>query len=133
MSNNTKRKALIAVLCCFIIVVLGFLIMAFILDNCMLEREYYDDIHIQLETHQAEIIIKEWSFLFGSGAEVYYKNDDKEILLGKFLGGDDGFCPFKKGLYSVEVDDNKLIIKWGRYLNDNETNWNKEIFDLPVD
>ena len=39
-----------------------------------------------------EIIIKEWSFLLGSGTEVYYQKGDAEpILLGKTLGGDDGF------------------------------------------
>lgn len=123
MNNITKRNALIAVVGCLIVL--------FIFGGCDSEREYNDDIYIQLEPHQAEIIIKEWSYLLGSGAEVYYKNGDKEILLGNLLGGDDGFCPFKEGLYSVIVDDNKVAIEWCRFPNDKEIPWEKRSFDLP--
>lgn len=109
------------------------LIILFIFVGCDFKREYYDDIHIQLETHQAEIIIKEWSFLLGSGAEVYYKDDDKEILLGKLLGGDDGFCPFKEGLYQLTQDDGTVTIKWCFNPSDkDQTNWRSETFDLPL-
>ena len=85
----TKRNALITVVGC--------LIMLFIFSGCSfgLERGYNDDIHVELESRQAEIIIREWHFLLGSGAEIYYKTDDEEILLGQLAGGDDGFCPFK--------------------------------------
>lgn len=124
MSNITKRNALIAVVSCLIIFI--------IFGGCASEREYYDDIHVQLETHQAEIIIKEWSYLLGSGAEVYYKQDDKEILLGNLLGGDDGFCPFKEGLYCVDVDGNNLTIEWCRFPNNKENAWEKKVFELPL-
>lgn len=93
-------------------------------------KEYYDDIPIPLENHNAEIMIREWSFLSGSGAEVYYKENNNEILLGKLLGGDDGFCPFKEGLYSVAFEDSKLIITWCRYPG-SEIAWETKIFDLP--
>ena len=67
----------------------------------------------------------------GSGAEVYYRDDDKETLLGNLLGGDDGFCPFKEGLYSVEVDDNGLIIEWCRFPNSKMGSWEKTFFKIP--
>ena len=128
MSNTTKRIALIAGISCLVIV--GFLAIMFISDDSF-DREYYDDIHIQLESHQAEIIIREWSFLLGSGAEVYYKEGRKEILLGNLSGGDNGYCPFKEGQYSVEFEDNKVIIEWDSKPSNNEIPWEKEVFELP--
>lgn len=125
MNNVTKINVLI--------VVVGCLMILFNFAGCAPEREYYDDIYIPLETHQAEIIIKEWSFLMGSGAEVYYKNDSTEILLGKLLGGDDGFRPFKEGLYTVAVDSNQLTIEWCRFPTSDRESWEKKTFDLPSD
>lgn len=125
MRNLTKRKVFTVVLLC--------LILSIIFAGCAPEREYHEDIHIPLETRQAEIIIKEWSYLLGSGAEVYYRDDDKEILLGNLLGGDDGFCPFKEGLYAVAVDDNELTIQWCRFPNSERETWEEKIFELPSD
>ena len=123
MRNITKRSALIAIVSCLIIV--------FTFSGCDSGRDYLDDLCIPLETHEGEIIIREWTFFLGSGAEIYYKVDGKEIMLGQLPGGDDGFCPFKAGLYSVTVDGNKFTIQWddkpgGEYIP-NHT----ETFELP--
>lgn len=115
------------------VAVVGCLIILFIFGGCGSQREYYDDIHIALETQQGEIIIKEWSFLSGSGAEVYYKDDGKEILLGKLVGGDDGFCPFKEGQYSVTVDDGEVTIEWCTIPGDSTIPWEKITLELPSD
>lgn len=123
MCNLTKRNVSIVLVSCLII--------SFIFVGCAPKREYHEAIHIPLETHQAEIIIKEWSYLLGSGAEVYYKDGNKEILLGNLLGGDDGFCPFKEGLYSVAVDDNELTIQWCKFPNSERENWEEKTFALP--
>ncbi len=123
MSNIAKRNALIIVVSC--------LITMLIFCSCGLERDYYDDIHIQLESQQGEIIIREWRFLLGSGAEIYHKTDDDEILLGQISGGDDGYCPFKEGLYSVSVDDNEVTIEWCIYPSNKEKPWEKEVFEIP--
>lgn len=123
MCNCTNRKVSIILVSC--------LILSLIFAGCASQREYHEDIHIPLETRQAEIIIKEWSYLLGSGAEVYYKDDNKEILLGNLLGGDDGFCPFKKGLYSVAVDGNELTIQWCRFPNGEKETWEEKTFELP--
>ncbi len=122
MNDSTKRKTLFIVIC---------LLISFVFNGCFYEREYRDDICVKLENSQAEIIIREWSFLSGSGAEIYYKYDDEEILLGKIQGGDDGYCPFEDGLYSVEVDDNKLAIEWCRFPSDKEKPWEQQVFELP--
>lgn len=128
MSKINKRNAFIAVVSC--------LIMLFIFCGCsfaLLEREYYDDIHVQLETRHAEIIIKEWSWGLGSGAEIYYKADGKEIKLGSLSGGDDGYCPFKEGFYQITEDGNTVTFKWCFTPSDtNQTdNWKSKTFELP--
>lgn len=123
MNNITRRSVLIAAVCCLIIAVT--------LSGCFFEREYLDDIHIPLETQEGEIIIREWQFLLGSGAEIYYKVYGKEVLLGQLPGGDDGFCPFKEGLYSVAVEDNKLTIEWDGYPSISRP-VDKETFEIPA-
>lgn len=125
MCDFAKRKVSIAVVGCMVILC--------IFSGCASEREYHEDIHIPLDMCPAEIIIKEWTYLLGSGAEVYYRDGDKEILLGSLLGGDDGFCPFKEGLYSVMVDDNDLTIRWCRFPNGESESWEEKIFELPSD
>lgn len=94
------------------------------------EREYYDDIVIDLQDSSEKIIIKEWSYLQGSGAEVYYtKGDAEPILLGKTTGGDDGFCPFKEGLYEITQDGNSVTVKWSFNPSDKST-WRSKTFAL---
>lgn len=97
--------------------------------NNITSRIYKDDIIIQMEDRQAEIIIREWTYLLASGAEVYYKKDGKEVKIGQLLGGDDGFCPFEAGLYSVDIDENKLIIEWCRFSNGEYDS--KKVLDIP--
>lgn len=98
--------------------------------NDFWSREYKEDISFYLETQQAEIVIREWTFLTGSGAEVYYRKDGKEVMMGQLSGGDDGFCPFEAGLYSINVDGDKLIIEWSYFPRGNYDK--KEIFNLPA-
>ena len=95
-------------------------------------REYLDEIHIPLEAKQAEIIVREWKFLMGSGAEIYYKDDDREVMLGQIQGGDDGFCPFEQGLYAVRVEDDELVIEVGRKMDAPDIIWSTESFALPT-
>ena len=122
MSRIIKRKVLIAVVGC--------LILSFIFCGCSfgLERDYHDDIHIELETRQGELIIREWSFLLGSGSEVYYKEGKKEILLSRLVGGDDGYCPFEDGQYSVTVDEDEVTIEWYA-----KPSWKKVTLQFPSD
>ena len=119
------KKALTAVLGCLVV------LLAF--GGCDSEREYYDDIYIPLQDASEQLIIKEWSFLLGSGIEVYYqKGDAEQILLGKALGGDDGFCPFKEGLYELTQDGNSVTIKWCfSPSNKNKDDWKSKTFELP--
>lgn len=125
MNNIFIKKALIAVLGCLVI------FLAFC--GCESEREYYNDIYITLQDASEKLIIKEWSFLQGSGFEVYYqRSNDDPILLGKSIGGDDGFCPFKEGLYEITQDNRSVTVKWCFDPSDKDmSNWRSETFELP--
>ncbi len=128
MSNTKKRNVWIVVTGCFI--------MLFLLSSCkkdsFWDRTYLDDLHVPLETRDAEIIIREWHWLMGSGEEVYYKYGGEEILLGTLHGGDDGFCPFNAGIYSVTEDGDNLIIEWPLHADTERASWYKEVFELPA-
>ncbi len=124
MNKITIKNTLIAVASCLIILLF--------LSGCASEREYCDDIYITLQDSSEKIIIKEWRYLLGSGAEVYYQKNDDMILLGKTTGGDDGFCPFKEGLYEFTQDGNSVILEWCfNPANKDKSNWRSETFELP--
>lgn len=97
------------------------------------EREYNEDIVFKLQDEKGNIVIKEWSYLLGSGAEVYYKySDGSEVLLGKTTGADDGFCPFKEGLYEIEQDGGSISIAWCFDPSDKDrSHWRSESYELP--
>lgn len=101
-------------------------------DNSF-KRIYYDDICIALEDEAGEIVIKEWSFLLGSGAEIYYRCEGKEILLGKTDGADDGFCPFNEGLYAIEIDNHIVHIKWCKNPSNKDVSWAENSYPLPLE
>lgn len=95
-------------------------------------REYNEDIVLPLQDPSEKIIIKEWSFLMGSGAEIYYQKDcGNLILLGKTTGGDDGFCPFNEGLYEILEEDRAVTVKWCFRPSDNKADWPSKTFRLP--
>jgi hypothetical protein len=53
------------------------------------------------------------------------------VLLGKTTGSDDGFCPFKKGMYEITQEGDSITIKWCFNPSDNDkNNWQSNIFDL---
>lgn len=99
-----------------------------------MEREYQEDIVIALQDPSEQLVIKEWRFLQGSGAEVYYQKDGAEpVLLGKTTGGDDGFCPFKEGLYEITQDGGTLTARWCFDPSEKDkTHWHSKTFDLSL-
>lgn len=83
-----------------------------VLDAAMPDREYLPDLVIPLEGRTGQIVIKEWRFLLASGAEIYYEDGGKLTLLGSAGGGDDGYCPFAAGKYTLSLEENVLLIRW---------------------
>lgn len=95
------------------------------------ERDYHEDVCVQLSDRNAEIVIREWEFLLGSGAEIYYRQNGKTTLLGQISARDGTYCPFQDGKYSIAVDGNTLLIKWAFRYSDPENEWREESFALP--
>ena len=95
------------------------------------QREYHADIRIPLQHNDGIIIVREWSWLTGSGAEIYWEVDGKITLLGECGRADDGYCPFRDGRYTFEEKENEIIFTW--YFNtsaDGEEIWHSEAFQL---
>lgn len=95
-------------------------------------RDYREDLVIELQDPSEKIIVKEWSFLLGGGAEIYYqKGIGFPVLLGN-TSTDDGFCPFQEGLYEIQQDDRQITVKWCfDYVYTHKANWESETFELP--
>lgn len=91
-------------------------------------REYLEDLIVELGADE-KLIIKEWSFLLGSGAEIYYQQENqKPVLLGQTDGGDDGACPFSLGQYEITRDGNTVTVKW----HFDADVWRSKTFELPA-
>lgn len=95
------------------------------------QRDYSEDICVQLRERNAEIVIREWQFLLGSGAEIYYRQNGKLTLLGQVSERDGTYCPFQNGKYSITEDGNTLLIKWAFWHSDPEDSWREATFILP--
>lgn len=104
---------------------------AAVIDANAPKKDYYDDIRIPAEEYGGEIVIKEWSYLLGSGADVYFKRDGgKEVLLGKLSGGDNGYCPFRDGKYTANIDNGVLTLEWCKFSDNKDKPWEKTSFEL---
>jgi hypothetical protein len=119
-----------------------FLIFAIILAICILlpscsnplgEREYLDDLYIDVPNTDYQLLIKEWRYLLGSGSEVYLveSSDAKPVHLGNISGGDDGYCPFENGKYTIAYNEGVVTLSWSFDGSDNYTK--SESFALDVD
>ncbi|MBR3778319.1 MAG: hypothetical protein IKL13_01165 [Clostridia bacterium] len=92
-------------------------------------REYNEDIVAELEGRDGVLVIREWSYLQGSGAEVYYEYGwRKPILLGQTSGADDGYCPFEAGEYRITQKGAVVELSWR--FND-AGKWRSQSFVLP--
>ncbi len=80
--------------------------------NALGQREFQQDIVLQLDGREGELLIREWRYLLGSGADIYYCNAGNRVLLGETTGGDNGYCPFAEGKYSIEEDGDTITVKW---------------------
>lgn len=97
------------------------------------EREYNDDVVYQLQNEDDVLIIREWRFLLGSGAEIYYVHKDSEpLFLGQTPGADDGYFPFKEGMYEIKENGDSIEISWCFNPSDRDRSaWHTKTFELP--
>jgi hypothetical protein len=115
----------------FVSLILAFVFLMAACSNPLGEKEYMDDIYINIPDSEDKILIKEWRYLLGSGEEVYYvlSGGEKKQLLGNLTGGDDGYCPFADGKYKVTFEDGKVNFSWSFTGSDEYTR--SDSFALP--
>ena len=102
------------------------IILCLLLTSCWKpfgEREYYDDLYVDIPETESRLLIKEWQYLLGSGSEVYYLSspDAEPQFLGEIIGGDDGYCPFNNGKYAVSYSNGSVTLTWSLDGSDNYT------------
>lgn len=113
------------------LILLLLLAMLIVLSGCSSDtRDYRPDLVVPLADYPGQIVIKEWQFLLGSGAEIYYQLDGKLTQLGNIAGGDDGYCAFADGKYSLQTEGNTLTVRWV-FRSDAGDVWREEQFTLP--
>ncbi len=126
-----KRISILAAI--LLAILLTFALLPAVVFNCSdgFSREYLDDLYVDIPDTESQLLIKEWRFLLGSGTEVYYipSAGAKAQFLGKTTGGDDGYCPFRDGKYSISYSEGVVTLSWafqGREYNRSES------FTLPL-
>ena len=93
---------------------------------------YETKITIEIPDSEDVIIIKEWAFLLGSGAEIYYKKPYRFATeIGTTSGADNGYCPFKNGEYSYAIHEDSIYIRWRTSWRQNTQNWKSKTFEFP--
>ena len=113
--NNFKLFIFLVLLCSFIALTSC--------SNPLGEREYLEDLYIDIPGTEHQLLIKEWRYLLGSGEEVYFvsSSDKKPKLLGNLTGGDDGYCPFNDGKYEISYSEGVISLSWSFDGSDNYT------------
>ena len=76
-----------------------------------LSRHYFDDIEIVSPNGDYTLQICEWEALGGTGAEIYYVDNDGRVKLGQTTAKS-GVYPFRNGLYVIEWTDEYIRIKY---------------------
>ncbi len=80
------------------------------------EKDYQEDLYIDVPGTADRILIKEWQYLLGSGQEIYYcVPDEKPVLLGRLSGSDDGYCAFADERYEVTFAEGEVVFRWATY------------------
>lgn len=130
---KTFKIAIIAIVALLAIVLTGVVIYAAVAQitfNTSFSKEYYDDLYVDIPGTDQQLLIKEWRFLLGSGEEVYYipSQGAKPVFIGNLTGGDDGYCAFNKGKYSISYEDGIVTLKWS--MRGEDEYLKNESFDL---
>ena len=132
LTKKTKRKSslIVAIVSSVLSVILLSILVVVSLDIQFNSRSYLEDMTVQVPDSEVTLLIREWQFLLGSGAEVYLMQGNKKVYLGQAGGGDDGYCPFDQGKYEIFIGDgNTVTIKW-LAIPDTEV-WKEKVFELP--
>ena len=121
--NRIIRKIIIVLSLLCAIALLCFIVTAFLGSDIVLwGREYQEDVVYELPEDGGSLIIRKWTFLVGSGAEIYYKNNQifrTEVFLGEINNS---------GPIDINVvDKTEIHIRWCR----EHGGWTTDVFEIP--
>ncbi len=97
-------------------------------------RDFKDDLITAIPDSEDCIVVREWSFLLGSGAEIYYRySNGKEVRIGNAGGGDDGYLPFARETYKVQFQSDSVTFDWcWQYYRENDSKyWKSTTLQFP--
>ena len=95
------------------------------------KKTYQDDICIDLPDSETKIVIKEWSRLRHTGADVYFVQNENEQFLGTIYREGDWF-PFADKQYEiVKIESECFTIRWAKSPNDSKVDWLEKNFEIP--
>lgn len=95
------------------------------------KKIYQDDICIDLPDSETKIVIKEWSRLRHTGADVYFVQNENEQFLGTIYREGDWF-PFADKQYEiVKIESECFTIRWAKSPNDSKVDWLEKNFEIP--
>lgn len=97
------------------------------------KKIYQDDICIDLPDSETKIVIKEWSRLQHTGADVYFVQNENEQYL-EMIYREGNWLPFANGKYEiVKIDSEYFSIRWAKLQNDSKAEWIEKTFEIPND
>ncbi len=130
-----NRKTSKIVFFTVVLIIVALLLVIFLFkDRLFLSRDYRDELYIDIPNTEYQLLVKEWSFLTGSGQEVYFVEGSwwkRPKLLGQFVGEGNGYYPFESGDYTIDYENGVLYLSWKR--NSNEEGYSQtKSFKLPI-
>ena len=130
-----KRRSLKFIFAFLAVALICFMVVCLVtlLDDPLGEREYFPEISVPVED-DGEIVIKEWEYLSKCGVAFYYRKNGEMTKLGQTNGSnEEGFYPFSEGLYTVEIENGTVVVKWcySRQNKDDPSLWVRQSYELP--
>jgi len=127
----TKKRLCVILITAVVVAALTVAGVLFVL-NSSFAKDYKDDLRIELAQNDGVIIVKEWSFLTGSGAEIYYEKDGEVVCLGS-TDGNDGYLAFDDGKFTFTEGDGEVTLSWFYSKVSGKEDWRSKTFKLTKD
>lgn len=112
----------------FIPIICALILMCTLPILAFFAKDYKNPLCVEISDIDKTVVVEEWQWLLGSGADIYIKDGWRKMYLGDAGGGDDGYCPFEDGKYEISYQekDNTITVRWF-----NSFDWEERVFELP--
>ena len=70
-----------------------------------------DTSYTEIEGSARDLVVREWSFLYAGGGDVFERSGNTLTLVGSMMT-DDGYMPFDEGTYRVEEAGGVTTLHW---------------------